>query len=93
MSPSEKREFMSWYYDMKKVFDNRLVLEKYFQDDVNVLTQACQIFRRYFIDIGNIEVFLESFTIASASGKVLRKRFLKPNTIGLIPNGGNSFNN
>jgi len=45
------------------------------------------------MEIGNIEVFLESFTIASACNKVLRKRFLSPNTIGLIPDGGYSCNN
>ena len=69
------------------------MLEKYCQDDVTVLRQACQIFRREFIEIRNIEVFLESFTIASACNKVLRKKFLKPNTIGLIPDGGYSCNN
>ena len=89
MSISERREFMTWYDNQKhKVFNNKLVLEKYCQDDVTVLRQACQIFRREFIEIGNIEVFLESFTIASACNKVLRKRFLKPYTIGLIPAGG-----
>jgi G:T-mismatch repair DNA endonuclease (very short patch repair protein) len=54
--------------------------------------QACQIFRRDFIEIGNIEVFLEAYTIASACNKVLRKNFLKPATIGLIPAGGYSGN-
>jgi hypothetical protein len=33
-------------------------------------------------------MFQESITIASACNKVLRKRFLKPDTIGLIPTGG-----
>jgi G:T-mismatch repair DNA endonuclease (very short patch repair protein) len=42
--------------------------------------------------IGNIEVFLEAMTIASACNKVLRKRFLKPDTIGLIHTGGYSGN-
>jgi len=37
--------------------------------------------------VGNIEVFLESVTIASTCNKVLRKRFLQPDTIGLIPTG------
>ena len=79
MSLSERREFMTWYDDQKnKVFNNRLVLEKYCQDDVTVLRQACQIFKREFIEIGNIEVFVESFTIASACNKVLRKNFLNP---------------
>jgi hypothetical protein len=53
-----------------------------------VLRQACQIYRRIFFAIGNIKVFLEDITIASACNKVLRKRFLKPDTIGLIPMGG-----
>ena len=33
-------------------------------------------------------MFLESVIIASACNKERRKRFLKPNTIGLIPAGG-----
>jgi hypothetical protein len=94
MSQSERREFVTWYESQKDgVFDNKRVLEQYCQDDVTVLRQACQIFRRDFIEIGNIEVFLEAFTIASACNKVLRKRFLKPETIGLIPTGGYSCNN
>ncbi len=44
------------------------------------------------MQIGNIGVFLETITIASAENKVLRKQFLKPNTIGLIPTGGYSGN-
>jgi len=78
---SERRGIMTWYDDQKnKVFDDKLVLEKYCQDDVTVLRQACQIFRREFMEIGNIEFFLVSFTNASACNKILRKRFLKPNT-------------
>jgi G:T-mismatch repair DNA endonuclease (very short patch repair protein) len=68
------------------------MLESYFQDDVTVLRQACQIFKREFMAIGNIEVFLESITIASACNKVLRKRFLNPDTVCLIPSGGYTGN-
>ena len=63
------------------------MLETYYQDDVTVLRQACRVFRREFIQLGNKEVFLEAFTINSACNKVLRKQFLKPDTIGLIPTG------
>lgn len=94
MSESERKDFRSWYDEQKdKVFDNRRVLEQYCQDDVTVLRQACQIFRRDFMEIGNIDVFLESVTIASACNKVLRKQFLQPWTIGQIPAGGYSCNN
>jgi len=76
VSVFERMEFMTWYDDQKnKVFDNILVLEKYCRHDVTVLRQACQIFRREFIEIGNIEVFLECFTIASACNKVQENCF------------------
>ena len=93
MSESERREFMSWYNTQKdKVFDNRHVFEQYCQDDVTVLHQACEIFRRDFIEIGNVDVILESFTIAFACNKVLHKRFLNSETMGLIPTGKYSSN-
>jgi hypothetical protein len=68
------------------------VLEEYCQADVTVLRQTCQVFRLEIIEIGNIEVFIELITIASACNKVLRRRFLKPDTIGLIPAGGYTGN-
>jgi hypothetical protein len=95
MSVSERNEFLALCEGKKfEVFDNRRVLESYCQNDVNVLWEACRELRHDFIQIGNIDVFLESITIASACNNVLLKRFLKPNTIGLIPPGGysGSFN-
>jgi len=57
MSKGERREFMVWYNEQKvKVFDNRRVLEQYCQDDVTVLRQVCRVFRREFLERGNIEV-------------------------------------
>jgi len=41
-----------------KVFDKRHVLEQYCQDDVSVLRQACLLFRRDFLEVGNIDIFL-----------------------------------
>jgi hypothetical protein len=37
------------------------------------------------MEVGNVDVFLESCTIASACNKVLLKRFLKPETVGFFP--------
>ena len=51
------------------------------------------MFRREFMHIGHIELFVEAITIASACNTFLRKRVLKPNTIGLIPTGGYTCNN
>jgi len=94
MSEAERKDFLSWYNEQKDlVFDNRRVLEQYFQDDVTVLRQASQIFRRDFIEFGNIKVFLEAVTIESACSKVLQKKFINPETIGLLTPGGYSANN
>jgi len=93
MSAKERAEFLAWYESQRSaVFDNRNVLEAYCQDDVTVLRQACIVFRREFIEIGNVDVFTESVTITSACNKLLRKRFLQPNTIGILPTGGYSCN-
>jgi len=71
-------------------FHNRHVLERYYQDDVTVLRQACRVFRRELMQICNIEVILESITIASACNSLFWNRFINPDTIGLIPAGGYS---
>ena len=93
MSASERQDFLAWYDREKhRVFENRRVLENYCQDDCTVLREACTIFRRDFIEIGNIEVFLEAYTIARACNKVLRRKFLNPHTIGLILAGGYNCN-
>ena len=44
--------------------------------------------RQEFLQIGSIHMSLESINIASVCNKVLRKRFLKSKTFGLIPSGG-----
>jgi len=78
MSESERRDFLDWYEIQKKkgaVFDNRRVLKTYCQDDVTILRQAFRVFRRGFIQIGNIELFLEAITIASGCNKFLLNTF------------------
>jgi hypothetical protein len=70
------RSFFEWYECQKgKRFDSKRVLELYYQDYVTVLRQKCQIFRREFMAIGNIEVILEAITFASSFNKVLRSGF------------------
>ena len=68
------------------------MLESYCQEHVTVLRQAFRVFSREFL-IGNIEVFLESLTIASACNKVLRRKFMKHETIWFIPTGGYTCSN
>jgi len=54
MGEEVRRKFLTWYEIQKsELFDNRRVLEKYCQNDVTVLRQACRVFRREFMHIGN----------------------------------------
>ena len=76
MGEEERREFLAWYDESRKSeepLENRRVLETYCQDEVTVLRQACRVLRRVFMHIGNIEVFLEAITVASACNMFLRK--------------------
>jgi hypothetical protein len=51
-SVSERKEFIVWYEGQRgEVVDNKRVLESYCHDDVTVLRQACQLFRREFLRI------------------------------------------
>ena len=88
MGRGELEEFLAWYEAHKpEAFHNKQVLEAYCQDYVTVLRKVCRVFHREFLEIGNIEVILESLTIASGCNKVLRGKVLKPDSIGLIPHG------
>ena len=43
-------------------------------------------------EVGKFDVLLKYFKIASTCNKVLRKLFLKPKALGLIPTGGDCGN-
>ena len=64
------------------------VLERYCQDEVTVLREACLRFRKNFLQIGNLDFFLKRMNIASACKKVFRKNFLQLDRIRIIPVGG-----
>ena len=68
-----KREDFPVRYETRKSepFDNRHVLEAYCQEDVMVLRKAFRLFRREFLQIGNIEVSLETMTIVYACNKIV----------------------
>jgi DNA polymerase type B, organellar and viral. len=51
MGDAERIEFLEWYEGQKIAeFNNKRVLELYCQDDVTVLCQASQVFRREFME-------------------------------------------
>ena len=85
-SHSEREDILTWYEAKRhELFGNRPTLEQYCQADVTVLRESCQTFRKHLLQIGDVEVFLECMTIASACNRVLRKKFLQPERIAIIP--------
>ena len=89
MSESKHTEFETWYTQHKNdQFDFGDEILAYCQSDVQILMESCMAFRTLFMNItGGIDPF-QNITIASACNTVCRTRFLKPNTIGLIPTQG-----
>ena len=69
-------EFLAWYETLKShPFHNKKDLEAYGEDNVMVLRQAGRVFRREFLQIANMELFLQYLIIATACNKVLRCNF------------------
>jgi len=82
MDDGERSEFLEWYETQKAPFDKRRVLQQYCQNDVAVFRQACRVYPREFMQVGNLDAYLKSISVASAC-----KKFLQPDTIGHIPAG------
>jgi hypothetical protein len=66
----------------------------YCRSEVDILKRACLTFRQLFLEMtfgdghGGIDPFQKCITIASACNLVFRTKFLRPDTIGIIPAQG-----
>ena len=91
MSIIERTKFLEWYNDQKihgYIFDFQKQILKYCKQDVNILRLACLALRETSLNCSIVDPFTEAATIASSCLRVYRKNFLKPNTAGVIPQGG-----
>ena len=89
MCTNQRVKFLEWYEDNKqKHFNMERKIEKFCLSDVQILTEACLKFRNLFIKEGNVCSFTEAITLPGTCNKILRRNFLKPETIGLIPKNG-----
>ncbi|KAK5650251.1 hypothetical protein RI129_001280 [Pyrocoelia pectoralis] len=91
MSTKHRTKFLDWYnQEIQNGVVFRMVEEiiNYCVTDVKILLKGCIRFWNIFKSSNYVDPFTEACTIASACNKVFRRRFLKPNTIGLIPVGG-----
>ena len=91
MSVSDREKFDRWYNDLanKNIkFNFQAEMEKYCTMDVTILREAALKFRKIFLEMGQIDPFLEACTMASACSLLYRKKYLKENMIGIIPPRG-----
>ena len=70
------------------IFNFQKEIVEYCQMDVEILRRACIQFRKIFLEVSETDPFIAACTIASACSYVFRKKFLVPNTIGIIPPTG-----
>ena len=96
MKPEAREKFMTWHQeqvDNNYVFDFQKEILKYCRSDVDILAECCKLYREMFKKAtsmdGNIETGLDPFdsatTIAAYCMQVYRTKFLRKDTIALLP--------
>ena len=95
MKPEAREKFMAWHQEQVEnnyVFDFQQEILKYCRSDVDILAECCKLYREMFrnaTDTTNDETGLDPFdsstTIASYCMQVYRTKFLKKDTIALLP--------
>ena len=95
MKPEAREKFMTWHREQVEnnyVFDFREEILKYCRSDVDILAECCKLYREMLkkaTDTTNDETGLDPFdsatTIAAYCMQVYRTKFLKKDTIALLP--------
>lgn len=89
MSQSEQQEFRQWHQSKSnETFDLQKELRLYCLEDVKILQKCFLIFRDLFKQTCGIDPITNIFTLPQASMQVFRAKFLKPETIAVIPSSG-----
>ena len=95
MKPEAREKFMAWHQEQVEnnyVFDFQQEILKYCRSDVDILAQCCKLYREMFRkatdtthDDTGLDPFDSAKTIASYCMQVYRTKFLKKDTIALLP--------
>ena len=95
MKPEAREKFMAWHQEQVEnnyVFDFQEEILKYCRSDVDIMAECCKLYREMFMqvtDTTNDETGLDPFdsaiTIAAYCMQVYRTKFLKKDTIALLP--------
>lgn len=85
MTTEGRLKFNEWYEKVRHgVFNFEKESRLYCENDVDILAEACTVFRNGFIEETGVDPFSRS-TIASACIKVFLTRFLTPNSLAIPP--------
>ena len=95
MKPEAREKFMAWHQEQVEnnyVFDFQEEILKYCRSDVDILAQCCKLYREMFRmatdtthDDTGLNPFDSATTIAAYCMQVYRTKFLKKDTIALLP--------
>jgi hypothetical protein len=91
MNPMKRAECMTWVEKHQKdgdVFNYKVNMIEYCENDVEVLRACGEKFRTLFREKGMIDPFIDSFTLSQASSYVYRKLHMPENSMGIIPPWG-----
>ena len=95
MKPEAREKFMAWHQEQVEnnyVFDFQEEILKYCRSDVHILAECCKMYREMFRmatdtthDDTGLDPFDSATTIAAYCMQVYRTKFLKKDTIALLP--------
>ena len=95
MKPEAREKFLTWYQEQVEnnyVFDFQKEILKYCRSDVDILAECCKLYREMFMHVTDtthddmgLDPFDSAITIAAYCMQVYRTKFLKKDTIALLP--------
>ncbi|KAK3708940.1 hypothetical protein QZH41_002810 [Actinostola sp. cb2023] len=89
MKEEDAEKLRLWHTEQHgKTFHLQEELKHYCQQDVILLKRGVLEARRIFLDVTGFDPFVKCITLASACMWSYRYRFMPPNSIGIIPQGG-----
>ena len=95
MKPEAREKFLTWHQEQVEnnyVFDYQHEILKYCRSDVDILAECCKLYREMFMHVTDtthddtgLDPFDKAITIAAYCMQVYRTKFLKKDTIALLP--------
>ena len=95
MKPGAREKFLTWHQEQVEnnyVFDFQKEILNYCRSDVDIMQKSCNLYREMFMHVTDtthddtgLDPFDKAITIAAYCMQVYRTKFLKKDTIALLP--------